>query len=147
MKLTWIAPLVVMDLVLSAIGCGDGQPGITPLPNPTTILAPTPVSASDGTGISFVHTPWPFSGGLPEIYVVNAGGSDRTNLTNDPAEDWNPSWGPTAQRSSFTPNGTGTTRSTSWMPTALARPGLPTIHMATRIHPGRRPYLKLSLSL
>ena len=101
MKLTWIAPLVVMDLLLSAIGCGDGQPGITPLPAPTTILAPTPVPASDGTGISFVHTPWPFSGGLPEIYVVNSDGSNQTNLTNEPAGDWNPSWGPDGTKIGF----------------------------------------------
>ena len=85
--LTWIAPLVVMDLVLSAIGCGDGQPGITPLPTPATILAPTPASASDGTGISFVHTPWPFSGGLPEIYVMDADGFGQTRLTDNPHGD------------------------------------------------------------
>ena len=77
--LTWIAPLVVMDLVLSAIGCGDGQPGITPLPTPATILAPTPASASDG---------------LPEIYVMDADGFGQTRLTDNPHGDQDPSWSP-----------------------------------------------------
>ncbi len=29
-----------------------------------------------------------------EIYVMNADGSDQTNLTNDPEYDWAPAWSP-----------------------------------------------------
>jgi len=28
----------------------------------------------------------------PEIYVMNADGSNPTNLTQNAAQDWNPAW-------------------------------------------------------
>jgi len=32
--------------------------------------------------------------GNNEIYVMNADGSEQTNLTNNPASDYSPSWSP-----------------------------------------------------
>jgi hypothetical protein len=36
-----------------------------------------------------------------EIYVMNADGSGQTNLTNNPAHDWGPSWSPDGRRIAF----------------------------------------------
>jgi Tol biopolymer transport system component len=32
--------------------------------------------------------------GNSDIYVINADGSARVNLTNDPSSDWSPAWSP-----------------------------------------------------
>jgi hypothetical protein len=49
-----------------------------------------PVWAPDGTKVAYQHTLT--LGGSPEIYVVNADGSNPTRLTNDPTLDWTPDW-------------------------------------------------------
>ncbi len=36
-------------------------------------------------------------GGNNDIYLVNAGGGDPLNLTNNPADDSNPTWSPDGQ--------------------------------------------------
>ena len=45
---------------------------------------------SDQGRIAFVSE----RAGNGEIYVMNADGSDQTNLTNDPEDDWAPAWSP-----------------------------------------------------
>ena len=40
-------------------------------------------------------------GGKFEIYVRNADGSERTNLTNNPADDEYPSWSPDGNKIAF----------------------------------------------
>jgi Tol biopolymer transport system component len=67
-----------------------------------------PVWSPDGTKIAFV-----LGGGsstLDEIWVMNADGTGRTNLTNNPAPDTEPEWSPDGTRIAFTrdvgpPNG------------------------------------------
>ena len=39
--------------------------------------------------------------GNSEIYVMDADGKNQRNLTNDPAEDWSPSWSPDGQSIAF----------------------------------------------
>lgn len=48
----------------------------------------SPVYSVDGSKIVFVS----LRDGNSEIYMMNADGSDQTNLTNDQARDWGPDW-------------------------------------------------------
>ena len=51
MKLSWIGPLVVViALVLSTVGCGDGQPGTTPSPTASGPATAPPVTSPPGVG-------------------------------------------------------------------------------------------------
>ena len=65
-----------------------------------------PVWSPDGKRIAFksdrdghvnVHG-WP----THDIYVMDADGSNQQNLTNNPADDWDPSWSPDGKRIAFT---------------------------------------------
>ena len=65
-----------------------------------------PVWSPDGKRIAFksdrdghvnVHG-WPNH----DIYVMDADGSNQQNLTNNPADDWDPSWSPDGKRIAFT---------------------------------------------
>jgi Tol biopolymer transport system component len=60
----------------------------------------------DGTKIAYAYHPdknpdrsggtWP-----DEVYVMNADGSGKTNLTRNPAQDFNPSWSPDGTKITF----------------------------------------------
>jgi len=39
--------------------------------------------------------------GNPEIYVMNADGSNQTNVTNNPGDDYNPDWSPDGKKIAF----------------------------------------------
>ncbi len=41
-----------------------------------------------------------------EIFIARADGTDRRNLTKDPANDWGPDWSPDGARSRSTPTAT-----------------------------------------
>ena len=114
------ATIAVALCVLFVVACGSDnskeltQPSptapataTTPAPPTATATTPAPPTATattpplptatatppaTGSRIAFV------SGSLyasnDEIYVMDADGSNQTNLTNNPASDWNPSWSP-----------------------------------------------------
>ncbi len=50
-----------------------------------------------GTKVAFVSE----RDGNLEIYVMNADGSNQTRLTNNPADDWKPSWSPDGSKIIF----------------------------------------------
>jgi Tol biopolymer transport system component len=52
---------------------------------------------TDGTRIAFTSR----RDGNPEVYVMNADGSDPTNVSNNPATDWMPAWSPDGAQLAF----------------------------------------------
>jgi TolB protein len=68
-----------------------------------------PAWSPDGTRIAFTRNEGFEEGALGpgEIFVMNADGSNRLNLTNDPANDINPSWSRDGSRMAFASNRTG----------------------------------------
>ena len=56
-----------------------------------------PTWSPDGTRIAFASD----EGGNLDIYVMNADGSERNNLTNSPDEDTEPTWSPDGSRIAF----------------------------------------------
>ena len=60
---------------------------------------PTETQTSEETARIAFH--WAIDGN-PEIYVMNADGSNRTRLTNNPAADVFPSWSPDGKKIAFT---------------------------------------------
>jgi Tol biopolymer transport system component len=79
---------LAMLLALALAGCSEGGPAASPSPtaDDTAMSRIAFVSKRDGN--------W-------EIYVMNADGSDRKNISNDPGFDSNPSWSPDGRRIVF----------------------------------------------
>jgi TolB protein len=78
---------------------GSGVTRLTDVPNKDaspggvgvrTPIQPVPKPTPDGTKIAFESD----RDGNNEIYVMNADGSNQTRLTNNPADDTEPSWSP-----------------------------------------------------
>ena len=87
---------------------GGNQQNLTNDPNDDS----SPSWSPDGKRIAFEsnrdgHFNMP--GGLPayEIYVMDADGGNQQNLTNDPNDDWAPSWSPDGKRIVFNSNRDG----------------------------------------
>ena len=59
----------------------------TNTPKPIAKITPAPIG---GGCITFIA----YRDGNPEIYVMNADGSGKTNITNNPEHDWAPDWSP-----------------------------------------------------
>ena len=49
-----------------------------------------PTWSPDGKKIAFVHVEFPTLN--REVYIMDSDGSNPTNLTNDPAFDFDPDW-------------------------------------------------------
>jgi uncharacterized repeat protein (TIGR01451 family) len=67
---------------------------------PITGLNTTPAWSADGTQLA-VTLCNASDCSNDEIYKVRADGTDQVNLTNDPANDWHPSWSPDSSRIAF----------------------------------------------
>ncbi len=62
-----------------------------------------PAWSHDGTKIAFMSE----RDGNPEIYLMDADGSNQTRLTDHPAADWSPSWSPDGKRIAFSSDRAG----------------------------------------
>ncbi len=118
-------------LVVNAVGndqLAEGNlllPCQTPVATGCFLTYPPPFSHSspawspDGSRIAFVETPLPqFNPDTgefesldipPGIYVINADGSGQTRLTDNPANDSDPTWSPDGSRIAFTRGPFGST--------------------------------------
>ena len=76
------------------------------LQNPTKGVGTNyvPVYSPDGTRLAFMSG----RDGNPEIYVMNADGSNLRRLTNHPAGDGTPTWSPNGQQLAFVSDRAGT---------------------------------------
>jgi TolB protein len=111
-----ISLLAAVTLVAGACGGSDdddgdggtGTAGATttraPLGTaPGNAVSPPPVVSGSGDGpepsgrLAF----YSFRDGDQEIYTMNVDGSDQTNITNNPADDFEPDWSPDGERIAF----------------------------------------------
>jgi len=83
----------------------DGS-GITQLtPSGSGTFDRLPAWSPDGTKIAFGRTTFQIS--APEIYVMNADGSNQTRITNNSTSDRQPSWSPDGAKIAFVSNRDG----------------------------------------
>ena len=102
-KLWQTRGVIITALVLAVVGaaCGGGRGDGTATPAGESVGLPsTAGNAASGGKIAFVS----FRDGNQEIYAMNADGSDQRNLTNHPADDFDPDWAPDGTRLAFISN-------------------------------------------
>jgi Tol biopolymer transport system component len=87
---TTLLAVVVIAVGICTTGCGGGFQGNS-----------EPAWSPDGTKIAFDSC----RGGNGDIYVMNADGSQQTNLTNNPAGGGSPAWSPDGNKISFSRDG------------------------------------------
>ncbi len=94
------ATIAVALCVLFVVACGSDnskeltQPSPTAPATATTPPLPTATATPPATGSRIAFVSGSLYASNDEIYVMDADGSNQTNLTNNPASDWNPSWSP-----------------------------------------------------
>lgn len=71
--------------------------------NSTATVSPTNSLAAFIQKIAFVSA----RDGNDEIYIMNSDGSEQTNLSNSPANEWFPSWSPDGNKIVFMSDRTG----------------------------------------
>jgi TolB protein len=113
-------PFVLLLALFVLLGCAN-QPQPTPGAQPTSTLRTTPVATETATPAAS-PTPTPqaqptakplatialsaLTGkiafeGEGDVYVINADGTGRTQLTTNPARDYDPSWSPDGTKIAF----------------------------------------------
>lgn len=108
-----VAGAALLALLAAACG-GDGEEAVEtpPADGATATAAPTEPADADtpppltpGTGEGPEPTGkvafYAFRDGDQEIYVMNPDGSDQRNLTNNPAQDFEPDWSPDGKQIAF----------------------------------------------
>ena len=108
----WLVISLLVVVAMAMVACG-GAAEIPPTPVPPTIatsavptITPTATPAivnCDQSMIAFISD----RDGNHEIYVINADGSNPTNLTNNSANDGNPIWSPDGSKIVFLSDPTG----------------------------------------
>ena len=80
------AVLLLAATLLAA--CGSPAPE----PTPTVMPSPRPTATPSGSGgrIAFLS----YRDNNNDIYVMNADGTGQTRLTDNPANDYSPTWSP-----------------------------------------------------
>ncbi len=96
------ATIAVALCALLLLACSSDNSEELAQPSPTTPSTATP--AATGRRIAFASD----RDGNPEIYVINADGSNQTRITDNPEFDSFPSWSPDGRRIAFDSERDGT---------------------------------------
>ena len=86
------AAVLICLAALAASACNGG--GAEPTPTPTA-------GVPQGRIVFTSDRDANVSAPVPEVYIMNADGSDQTNLSSNASFDWEPLWSPDGTRIAF----------------------------------------------